>query len=460
MGCLSFLCFPDWLFDGPFRIARRHSSVQRASTSKKCISREKGLSAKRLISDLRRNLAFMQLVLFDHPEVRQALYPFTHTRSVGDIRCGIFTARERWEKVLRIEGSATLTENYLQATFSNPHPGEAIFVDGAVVAGEELIDAVLKLDAESALYTGDHLIALRTAELLEDVGQIVALASRLSKVSFSGAHKTLSRPWDIFSYNEWALRQDFSWLTSGRPSASLLSDVTVRGDALFVEEGAKVGAGVVINALEGPVYFGKGAEIMEGCMLRGPIALCDGATLKMGAKIYGGTTIGPGCKVGGEVSNAVFFANSNKGHDGFVGNAVIGEWCNLGADTNCSNLKNNYDAVKVWDEASGKSLSTGLTFCGLLMGDHSKCGINTMFNTGTIVGVSCNIWGGGFPQKFIPSFTWGGPEGMSTYQFDRAMETAGRMMSRRAKSLTPTERNMLQRVFERTSSSRQLLNIS
>ena len=177
----------------------------------------------------------------------------------------------------------------------------------------------------------------------------------------------------------------------------------------------------------------------------------------MGAKIYGGTTIGPGCKIGGEVSNVVFFANSNKGHDGFLGNAVIGEWCNLGADTNCSNLKNNYDEVKVWDEAANKSVKTGLTFCGLLMGDHSKCGINTMFNTGTMAGVSCNIWGGGFPEKFIPSFSWGGPEGTSTYQFHRAMETAARMMARRGKTLDQPERAMLQHVFESTKSARALM---
>jgi UDP-N-acetylglucosamine diphosphorylase/glucosamine-1-phosphate N-acetyltransferase len=192
-------------------------------------------------------------------------------------------------------------------------------------------------------------------------------------------------------------------------------------------------------------------------MVRGPFAICEDAVLKMDAKIYSGTTIGPGCRVGGEVSNVVFFANSNKGHDGFLGNAVLGEWCNIGADTNCSNLKNNYDEVRIWDEATHKSIRTGLTFCGVLMGDHSKCGINTMFNTGTVVGVSCNIWGGGFPEKFIPSFTWGGSEGMTTYQFARAIETAGRMMARRGKKLSEAERTMLQHVYETTAASRSLM---
>jgi UDP-N-acetylglucosamine diphosphorylase/glucosamine-1-phosphate N-acetyltransferase len=227
-------------------------------------------------------------------------------------------------------------------------------------------------------------------------------------------------------------------------------------ESLFIEPGAVINAGVIINAATGPVYIGPDSEILEGCMLRGPIALHEHAVIKMGAKIYAGTTIGPGCKVGGEISNVVFFANSNKGHDGYLGNAVIGEWCNLGADTNCSNLKNNYDEVKIWDEYNNRSVRTGLQFCGLIMGDHSKCGINTMFNTGTVVGVSCNIWGGGFPEKFIPSFAWGGSEGMTTYQFARAMDTALRMMARRGKTLSEAETEMYRSIFAATEAQRSL----
>jgi UDP-N-acetylglucosamine diphosphorylase/glucosamine-1-phosphate N-acetyltransferase len=188
--------------------------------------------------------------------------------------------------------------------------------------------------------------------------------------------------------------------------------------------------------------------VLEGVMIRGPLAVCGQAVIKMGAKIYGATTIGPGCKVGGEINNVVFFANSNKAHDGYLGNAVIGEWCNLGADTNCSNLKNNYSEIKIWDEAANKSVTTGLTFCGLLMGDHSKCAINSMFNTGTVVGVSCNIYGGGFPEKFIRSFSWGGVETTKPYDFNRAMETADRMMARRNKKLSGDEIEMYRHIFD------------
>jgi UDP-N-acetylglucosamine diphosphorylase/glucosamine-1-phosphate N-acetyltransferase len=216
---------------------------------------------------------------------------------------------------------------------------------------------------------------------------------------------------------------------------------------LFLEEGARINAGSIINATTGPVYLARNSEIMEGCMVRGPLAIGENAALKMGAKIYGATTIGFGCKAGGEISNVVFFANSNKGHDGFLGNAVIGEWCNLGADTNGSNLKNNYDEVKIWDEHNHKLVKTNLTFCGVLMGDHSKCGINTMFNTGTVVGVSCNIYGGDFPEKFIPSFSWGGSDGFVTYDFNKAMETAERMMQRRGKKLTHAEKEMYRYIF-------------
>src|SRR6185437_5208009 len=252
-------------------------------------------------------------------------------------------------------------------------------------------------------------------------------------------------------------RDDFNTITKGRKSAAIPENVIVSGkENLFIEEGANIYAGCIINASTGPVYIGKEVEVLEGTMIRGPLAVCEHAVLKMGAKIYGATTIGPGCKTGGEINNAVFFANSNKSHDGYLGNAVIGEWCNLGADTNCSNLKNNYDEVKVWDEYKNKSVKTGLTFCGLMMGDHSKCGINTMFNTGTIVGVSCNIWGGGFPEKFVPSFSWGGSDGMTTYDFNRAIDTAQRMMARRNKTLNEQEKEMYRHIFEKTVPQRDL----
>ncbi len=347
----------------------------------------------------------MSPVLFDEAS-RTALYPFTHTRTVADIRCGILTARERWSRLLESAQTGTLTAPYLQSTYTNSDAADdPVLVNGSIIATPEIAAAVKALPPGAALYIGETLIAVRPENELPAWEDIADLAKSLQPEAYSGEVLRISRPWDIFSLNDIALRLDYAFLTEGRASAPVPAGVMVSGTELFLEEGASVGPGSIINAATGPVYIGGGAEVMEGCIIRGPFALCEGATLKMGAKIYGGTTIGPGCKVGGEVSNVVFFANSNKGHDGFLGNAVIGEWCNLGADTNCSNLKNNYDEVKVWDEAAQKSVETGLTFCGLLMGDHSKCGINTMFNTGTVAGVSCNIWGGGLSGE-VPAFLY------------------------------------------------------
>jgi len=398
----------------------------------------------------------MQVTLFDAPG-RQQLYPFTHTRAVADIRCGIWTMRERWELVLNMPESGTLTADYLMPIYPETGAGMNLLVNGGLFPDAELILQIQNLESGQALYADKELLALRTESPLPTFSGLPSFSEGLKRIEFGGAVKSLQHPWDIFSFNEAAIRYDFQQLTQGRSSENIPAGVQVIGTDLFLEAGAVLQAGSIINTTTGPVYIGKGAEVMEACIIRGSLALGAGATLKMGAKIYGGTTIGPACKVGGEVSNSVFFANSNKGHDGFLGNAVIGEWCNLGADTNSSNLKNNYDEVKIWDEAARKSVRTGLTFCGLLMGDHSKSGINTMFNTGTVAGVSCNIWGAGFPEKFIPSFTWGGPQGMSTYQFQRAMETAERMMARRGKVLGDAERKMLQHVFEATTDSRSLM---
>jgi UDP-N-acetylglucosamine diphosphorylase/glucosamine-1-phosphate N-acetyltransferase len=222
---------------------------------------------------------------------------------------------------------------------------------------------------------------------------------------------------------------------------------------LFLEPGAKAQASI-FNTQTGPIYLGKDSEVMEGCLVRGGLALCEGAGLKMGAKIYGPTTIGPHAKVGGEVNNSVILGYSNKGHEGFLGNSVLGEWCNLGADTNNSNLKNTYDAVDIWDYAQGRYRSTGLQFCGLFMGDHAKTGINTMLNTGTVVGVAANVFGGGFPPKFIPDFSWGGAEGLTTHRLDKALQTAKAVMARRNTPLTEAAAQLLQAVFQQTKAYR------
>jgi len=394
----------------------------------------------------------MNYILFDNN--RLDLLPFTHTRAVADIRCGILTMRERWEKHLG-ETTATLTQDYLSPLYPAPNTNGDLYVNGGVAASADLVKEIRALSAGEKLVKDDLVIAARVQNSINTLADLHKTIATLSPRQANTAMWSLQHIWDIFSLNEKAIREDFTLLTTGRKSHPLPANITVTGaENIFIEEGAVINAGVIINATTGPVYIGKDAEIMEGCIIRGSLAICEHAVLKMGAKVYTGTTLGPGCKAGGEISNVVFFANSNKGHDGFLGNAVVGEWCNLGADTNCSNLKNNYDEVKIWSEQSNKLVRTGLTFCGLLMGDHSKCGINTMFNTGTVVGVSANIYGGSFPDKFIPSFSWGGSEGMVTYQFDKAMETANRMMARRDKSLSDAELKVYRHIFDAATATR------
>ena len=389
----------------------------------------------------------MEYILFDSAD-RDRLLPFTHTRPVADIRCGILTMRERWETLLG-GTTSTLTENYLQKVYQFNESNDNLYLNGAVFASSELMEAINTLAMGKALAKDGLVIAARLAAHEYGISDFHERVQSLSQLQYDGPVYSLKNVWDIFSLNDRALRDDYALITKGRTSATLPDGVTVAGkENLFIEEGAKIYAGCIINAATGPVYIGRDTEILEGTMMRGPIAVCEHAVVKMGAKLYGATSIGPGCKVGGEINNVIFFANSNKAHDGYLGNAVIGEWCNLGADTNCSNLKNNYDEIKIWDEAARKSVKTGLTFCGLIMGDHSKCSINTMFNTGTVVGVSCNLFGGGFPEKFVSSFSWGGSEGITVYDFNRAMETANRMMGRRGKQLSEAETEMYRYIFD------------
>lgn len=396
----------------------------------------------------------MNYILFDD-STRDRLLPFTHTRPMADIRCGIFTMRERWERLLG-STSSTLTRGYLQGVYPLTATRDNIMVNGRIFADAAICEAIARLEHGQKLISGELLIAARTS--MQELDAEDLLPHNFDEVKYEGTVHKLEHVWDIFALNDRAVRDDYAMLMEqGAETGGHYTDfeaVTTLGNNIYVEEGAKIGAGCIINTNTGPVYIGRNAEILEGTMIRGPLALCEQAVVKMGAKIYGATTIGPGCKVGGELNNVVFFANSNKSHDGYLGNAVIGEWCNLGADTNCSNLKNNYDEVKIWDEQNRKAVATGLTFCGLLMGDHSKCGINTMFNTGTVAGVSCNIFGAGYQEKFIPSFCWGGPEGMTTYSIDRAIETANRMMERRGKRLNAAEQELMRHIFEHTAEQR------
>jgi len=382
-------------------------------------------------------------ILFD--DRRTDLLPLTFTRPVADLRVGILTIREKWEKYLQAS-TTCLTEPYLQEKYPIQTGEDNYFINGSVFPDESLVKAVLELREGEYLVKASTILA---AHVMAD--QALHFVNDISRaehtVSYDGEIIQLRFTYDIFTLNGKAIEQDFRMLTKGRTSMPLSSTNGVTGiENIFVEEGARVEY-AIINASTGPVYIGRDAEIMEGCMIRGPLALCDHAQLKMGAKIYGPTTIGPNCRVGGEVQNVVIWGNSNKAHDGFLGNAVLGEWCNIGADSNNSNLKNNYSEVKLWNYTAEKFLPTGLQFCGLIMGDHSKCGINTMFNTGTVVGVSANIFGAGYPRNFIPSFSWGGYQGLSVYPLPKALETAEKVMLRRNQQLTETDKKILQHIY-------------
>jgi UDP-N-acetylglucosamine diphosphorylase/glucosamine-1-phosphate N-acetyltransferase len=364
---------------------------------------------------------------------RSHLLPLTYTRPVAELRCGIITIAEKYTKRGHEIGYGT--EAYLNVKYP---PIEAeVLVSGSVCPTDAFLDAVAGLSSGQALIQGDELLAFK-GEKWED--------EPLEIIPFSGALNLITRPWDIWSKNASELNLDFDLLTKDRFSAPIDATNTVIGDKVFLEEGAKATASI-LNATSGPIYLAKNAEIMEGCIVRGGLALGESSALKMGAKIYGATTLGPHCKVGGEVNNSVIIGYSNKGHDGFLGNSALGEWCNLGADTNNSNLKNNYDEVKAWSYVDGRFAKTGQQFCGLIMGDHSKSGINTMFNTGTVVGVSANVYGAGFPRNFIASFTWGGPQGTMEYRIDKALDTADRMMKRRGLEVDEVEKAILEQVY-------------
>jgi UDP-N-acetylglucosamine diphosphorylase/glucosamine-1-phosphate N-acetyltransferase len=395
----------------------------------------------------------MNYILADEPRTRLQLLPFTFTRPVCEIRIGILTIREKWEHELKTKISAR-TEEYLSQKFpvSFSTKEDNIWINGGISPIPELVKAIASLAKNEALISTDILIAINTGT--ENISEF-SLNSEYIKKEYKGKEELLviQRMWDIFSKNHDALAQDYERLCKGRKSAKVSSTNTLIGKDIFIEEGAKLEC-AILNSNSGPIYIGKDAEVMEGAIIKGPVAICEGSVVKAGAKIYGATTIGPHSKVGGEVSNVVIFGYSNKGHDGFIGNAVIGEWCNLGADTNCSNLKNNYSIVKVWDYAENKEISTGLTFCGLMMADHTKCGINTMFNTGTVVGVACNIYGGDFPKKYIPSFSWGGAKGFMLHELDKACETEARMFERRHHKFDKTERDILAKIFTFTEENR------
>ena len=378
----------------------------------------------------------MNVILFDSN--RSNFYPLSYTRPISEFRIGILTIKEKWTHYYK--NISTKTEDYLVSKYPIRLQKENLWIDASVLPSKEL-----KTELDS----------LRNGEVLKSNGKIIAFKNlnysfkNLNKINTSILVNSIENIWDIFSDNGREIEADFKLLTTARKSQEISDTNTVIGKHIFMEKGAKISCSI-LNAENGPIYIGKNTEIMEGAIIRGPFAMCENAVLKMGAKIYGPTTLGPHCKIGGEVNNSVFFGYSSKAHDGFLGNSVIGEWCNLGADTNNSNLKNNYAEVKLWNYEMERFKKTGLQFCGLIMGDHSKCGINTMFNTGTVIGVSANIFGSGFPRNFIPSFSWGGASGFQVYKLPKVFEVASKVFERRKLDFDENEQNILSEVYDMT----------
>ena len=395
----------------------------------------------------------MHLLLFDDPAIWPHLLPLTYTRPVAALRCGILTVAEKWQHRLGSPSVGHLTQPYLQAKFpAGDVAGPALVINGAACPDDLLVRQVQALGPGQALYCNDTLIAAhladgsKVAELVQDGLDITQACEDVS---------LLTRPWHLFLRNGAEIRRDFALLTAGRTSQPVNDAPTIvyAPENIFVEEGVKIRA-AILNAEKGPIYLGRNSEVQEGSILKGPLALGEGAVINAGARLRGDNTIGPYCKVGGEIGNSILMGYSNKGHDGYLGNSVVGEWCNLGADTNTSNLKNNYAPVKVWSHAAQRFVNTGQTFCGLLMGDHSKAGINTMFNTGTVVGVGANIFGAGFPRQFVPSFSWGGPAGFETFKLDKFTEVAERVLARRGLGYDAVEQAIMAEVFRLTAEGR------
>lgn len=388
----------------------------------------------------------MNVILFDDPEIRIALFPFTYTRPVAAIRTGILTIAEKWEKWLNTTASYR-TEPYLQKKFTLHNSSDNLLVNGALCPDQGVVDTINALPEGYFLVKNTQLLAARNPGKVMTTQNIIEYPLEVTLID---------KVWKIFRENAAQIRLDFKLLTEGRTSCPIEDKHTVvyNEKDIFLEEGVYIRS-AILNAETGPIYLGRNSIVQEGAIIRGGFALCESGHVNMGAKMRGDITVGPHSKVGGEISNAVIFGYSNKAHDGYIGNAVIGEWCNLGAGTCASNLKNNYAEIKLWDHAQEKAAGTGLQFCGLMMGDHSKSAINTMFNTATVVGVCCNIFGGGLPPTFVPSFSWGGGQNLETYKMDKAIETAGKVMARREINVDDTDKAILEHVFQLTDKARK-----
>lgn len=389
----------------------------------------------------------MNYILFDGT-VRNSLLPLTFTKPVADLRIGILTIREKWESYLGFT-TTTLTEDYLEEKFPMVEMEQNVMINASFLPTLSLAEKIMELKENQAIFKEEEVIAFFTTDSQETID-----FDSYEQIEFNSEVTQIKNTWDLFSLNDKAINADFELITEGRISQPIPDGVRfINKENIFIEEGAEI-LFSVLNASKGPIYIGKDTLVMEGSLIRGPFSLGEQSVVKMGAKIYGATTIGPYCTVGGEINNAILSGYSNKGHDGYLGNAVLGEWCNIGADTNNSNLKNNYSEVRIWNYETENFAKTGLQFCGLIMGDHSKCGINTMFNTGTVIGVSANIYGSNFPRNFIPSFSWGGAAGFSTYQMDKVTETATLVMKRKGVDFDGKEQRILEHIFDITKKYR------
>ncbi|MBN2890843.1 MAG: GlmU family protein [Bacteroidales bacterium] len=388
----------------------------------------------------------MNYIFFDTKRNYENLLPLTYTRPVSEIRIGIMTIKEKWEKLIETNFS-NLTQDYLQEKFPVKIDEENILINSSVLPNDDLISEIKRLKLNSFLKKDNLILAVNLdydgAENFQNVNFL-----GLTAVEYYDNVTVIENLWDIFSLNGQEIEIDFKILTKNRISKPISrTNKVFNEENIFIEEGAEVEC-AVLNAKDGYIYIGKDAVVMENVVIRGSLALCEHSQLKVGAVVYGPTTIGPFSKFGGEINNSVVFGYSNKAHDGFLGNSVIGEWCNIGAGSNNSNLKNNYEEVKLWNYRDQKFVKTGLQFCGLIMGDHSKCAINTMFNTGTVVGVSSNIYGAGFPRNFVSSFSWGGAHGFVEYNIQKALATAQKVVNRRGIELSDVDKNILQHVFD------------
>jgi len=387
----------------------------------------------------------MGIILFDSA-AQQTLLPLTFTRPVADLRIGILTIAEKWQKRTG-QNTSFITQNYLQKKFLVKTDAMNLLIDGSVCPDDALLEAVNNLKEGEVLKKNDFVIAAKVSAA--DVANWQSLIASFRAINYTSNFVRIVYPEDIFRQNDAELRKDFALLTKGKTSAAISATNTVLGDQFFAEEGA-VAECATFNTRLGPVYLSKNSEVFEGANIRGSFFLGENSQVKMGAKIYSGTTIGQHCTVGGEIKNSIIWGYSSKGHEGYLGNSVLGEWCNIGADSNNSNLKNTYAEVKLWDYATKKQRGTGLQFCGLIMADHSKCGINTMFNTGTVVGVSSNVFGAGYPPKFVPDFSWGGIADKEIYAIKKALETTGKVYERKNRTFDETEAEILKHIFELT----------